>query len=71
MRDKEEIIKLSEYFTIKEASEFIGVSKDTLRRWESKGKIKSIRNPMNRYRLYKQEDLKNLLKIIEGNIINE
>lgn len=59
--------KISDYLTIKEASELLGVAKDTLRRWEAKGKIKSIRNPLNKYRLYKREDLEQLLESFEGN----
>ena len=60
--------KLSDYLTIKQASELLGVHKDTLRRWEAKGKLKSIRNPINRYRLYSREDLEKLLEFIEAGI---
>jgi len=56
--------KLSEYLTIKEASEFIGVHKDTLRRWERLNKIRSHRNPINNYRLYKRADLDKILRRI-------
>jgi hypothetical protein len=58
---KETKQKLSEYFNIKEASEFLGVHKDTLRRWEKLEKLKSLRNPMNNYRLYKIKDLEQIL----------
>ncbi|WP_374028999.1 helix-turn-helix domain-containing protein [Bdellovibrio bacteriovorus] len=52
-----QIINLQEYLRIKEASKLLGVHPDTLRRWEDKGLIKPMRHPMNRYRLYKREEL--------------
>lgn len=56
------LIKISEYMTIKQAAKYLGVSSNTLRSWEKVGKIKSLRNPMNNYRLYKKEDLDKILK---------
>jgi excisionase family DNA binding protein len=49
---------------IKEASDFLGVTPNTLRNWEKEKKIKTYRNPQNRYRLYKKEDLEQLLSNI-------
>ncbi|NQU25459.1 MAG: MerR family DNA-binding transcriptional regulator [Candidatus Nealsonbacteria bacterium] len=57
--------KLSEYLTIKDAAEFLAVSQNTLRNWEASGKIAVHRNPMNGYRLFKTQDLQNLLEEIE------
>lgn len=54
--------KLSDYLTIKQASELLGVHKDTLRWWDKLGKLKPYRNPMNGYRLYKKGELEKLLK---------
>lgn len=56
--------KLSEYLTIKKASEILGVCTMTLRRWDSAGKLKSYRNPASNYRLYKKSELKAFLKKI-------
>lgn len=42
--------------SIKEASEFLGVSTDTLRRWEKANKIKSIRTTGG-HRRYEKKDL--------------
>lgn len=56
--------KIEDYLQIKEAAEFLGVVRATLRNWERRGKLISHRHPMNRYRLYKREDLEALL----GNI---
>ena len=47
---------------IREAARFLGVSAGTLRNWEKSDKIKTHRNPVNGYRLYKKKDLEMLLK---------
>ena len=44
---------LKDYLTVKDAAAFLGVTPITLRRWDRKGKLKSTRHPINRYRLYK------------------
>lgn len=38
----------SQWMSIGEAAKYLGISRDTLRRWEEKGKIKAIRSPTNR-----------------------
>jgi DNA (cytosine-5)-methyltransferase 1 len=53
--------KLGEYLQIKEAAEYLGVCRKTLRNWEASGKLVVYRHPMNRYRLYRIEDLDNLI----------
>ena len=50
----------------KQASEFLGVTRATLKKWEKKGKIKVARNSMNNYRMYKKEDLIVLLEELEN-----
>lgn len=55
---------IQEYLQIKEAAEFLGVSQSTLRNWERLRKLTSHRHPINRYRLYKREDLEIFLKSI-------
>lgn len=57
--------KIAEYFTIKQAAEFVGVTENTLRNWERDKKIIVYRNPQNKYRLYKKEDLEKLLTNIK------
>jgi excisionase family DNA binding protein len=42
----------SELLTIKAAAEVLGVSEQTLRRWDKAGKLRAKRHPMNGYRLY-------------------
>lgn len=57
--------KITDYLTIKNAAKFIGVSANTLRQWEKEKKILVYRNPQNSYRLYKKEDLEQLLNNIK------
>ena len=52
---------LRDYLTIREAAKLIGVSPTTLRAWDRTGKLVAIRNPMNRYRLYRRPDLERFL----------
>ncbi len=42
------------------AAKHLGVSRDTLRRWEKKGKLKSVRSPSNR-RYYTKEQLNEVM----------
>ena len=50
---------------ITKAAELLGVTTNTLRNWEKERKIKVYRNPQNLYRLYKKEDLEELLNNIK------
>ncbi|TWU46495.1 helix-turn-helix domain-containing protein [Rubripirellula reticaptiva] len=54
--------KLSEFLTIKEAAEYLGVSQNTLRNWGRDGRIKERRHPVNQYRLYAEDELNQLLR---------
>jgi site-specific DNA-methyltransferase (adenine-specific) len=47
-------------YNIGEASEILGVSQDTLRRWDNNGKFKSNRHPINNYRVYSDSQIRNL-----------
>ena len=49
------------YLTVGEAATRLGVSPWTLRLWDRKGKLRSVRHPLNGYRLYRPEDLETLL----------
>jgi excisionase family DNA binding protein len=40
--------KNAQWSSIGEAAKYLGVSRDTLRRWEKSGKIKTLRSPTNR-----------------------
>ena len=60
------MIREAKYITIKEAAEILTVSKDTLRRWEKAGKLKTKRHPMNNYRLYALSEIEKLRITIMG-----
>lgn len=59
------MLKLKDFLRISEAAEYLGVSPNTLRNWESAGKIVAIRHPVNHYRLFRREDLDAMLKRLE------
>ena len=50
---------------VKDAADLLGVSPNTVRAWGAAGKIPEYRHPANGYRLYKREELENLLRRIE------
>lgn len=54
-------LNFSDFVTVDGASKFLGVSKGTVRRWEKEKKIKAIINPINGYRLFRIDDLRDLL----------
>lgn len=58
---------LTEFFTVGEAAEFLGVSASTLRNWDRAGRLSAVRHPINRYRLYRREDLKDFLGRLNRN----
>ena len=49
-----------DYLTLQQAARYLGVSAQTLRRWDAEGKLKSVRHPGNNYRYYKRSDLEPL-----------
>ena len=54
----------SNYITINEAAKFLGVSIDTLRRWDKSGKLKATRQQKNGYRYYPRETIELYLQDI-------
>ncbi|MBN2561538.1 MAG: helix-turn-helix domain-containing protein [Phycisphaerae bacterium] len=62
---------MSEYLTIGEAAEMLGVSKDTLRRWDRSGDLKARRHPVSRYRLYVRRDLEQFLHRLREDQVGE
>jgi MerR family transcriptional regulator, copper efflux regulator len=53
------------YLKNKQAAEYLGVSEGTLRNWEKKGLITAFRHPVNNYRLYRKEDLDEVLQKVQ------
>jgi len=53
------------YYTIKEVAERLGLSKQTLIRYEKKGILFNVRrNPINRWREYTESDIKKIKDIL-------
>jgi excisionase family DNA binding protein len=46
-----------EYLSVTEAAEYIGVSAQTLRRWDRDGRLPAVRRPGSTYRNYRRADL--------------
>ena len=51
-----------EYLTLSEASDLIGKSKETLRRWDREGKFTAVREPISNYRLYRRDEVENAFR---------
>lgn len=48
---------MNDYLTLSAASELIGKSKETLRRWDREGKFSAVREPISNYRLYRKDEV--------------
>jgi len=53
------------FLTVKEVARLLGVTPLTVRNWDQRGKLAAYRHPMNNYRLYKVEDVEDLMKEID------
>jgi MerR family transcriptional regulator, copper efflux regulator len=58
--------RIEDYLQIKEAALFLGVTATTLRNWDKRGILSPHRHPINKYRLYKREDLEEILRKIDA-----
>jgi len=61
---------IKEYYSLSEASELLGKSKETLRRWDRDGKLEAFREPISNYRIYKKEQL-SLFSDFLSNVLDE
>lgn len=52
---------MKEYLSLSEASELIGKSKETLRRWDRDGRLNAVREPISNYRVYRKDDIQLLM----------
>ena len=43
-----------DYYSLSEAAEVLGKSKETLRRWDRDGKLDAVREPVSNYRVYRK-----------------
>ena len=62
---------MSDYISLSEASELLGKSKETLRRWDNEGKLNAVREPMSNYRMYKRSEINNLFSSFIDDDIQE
>ncbi|MBU0717218.1 MAG: helix-turn-helix domain-containing protein [Planctomycetes bacterium] len=60
--------KINEYLTVGEAADLLGVSKNTLRRWDRAGKLEARRHPITGYRLYLRSELDAFLKRVRQQV---
>ncbi len=59
-------VVMKKYYSLSEASEVLGKSKETLRRWDRAGKLSAVREPISNYRVYKKEQLNLFSNLISG-----
>nr|WP_320023763.1 DNA methyltransferase [uncultured Draconibacterium sp.] len=53
---------MEKYLSISQAAEILDVSPETLRRWDKNGKFVSSRHPINKYRVYSEEQVMDLVQ---------
>ncbi len=58
-------LRKKQFLTATEAAESLGISKQTLLRYEARGLFpKATRNPLNRWREYTSEDIRTLRQLM-------
>jgi excisionase family DNA binding protein len=53
------------YITIKKAAKLLHVTPLTLRNWDKAGKLRPYRHPLNKYRLYRLDQIELFLRQVE------
>jgi len=53
---------MENFYNTGEAAEILGISQDTLRRWDNNGKFKASRHPINNYRVYSDNQIKSFVQ---------
>lgn len=53
---------MKKYLSVSEAADIIGVNPETLRRWDKNGKFKSMRHPINNYRVYSENQVQSFVE---------
>lgn len=54
------------YYTVKEVAEIVGVSRDTILRWERVGLIKKAKRDFRNWRVYTQDDVDEVLAMVNS-----
>ena len=56
---------MENYIKVGQAAKLIGVSAETLRRWDKSGKFESVRHPINNYRVYPESNVFSLVEELQ------
>lgn len=56
---------MENYLNVGEAAKRLGVSSETLRRWDKSGKFESVRHPINNYRVYPESSVVSLVEDLQ------
>jgi DNA (cytosine-5)-methyltransferase 1 len=57
-----------DYYSLSEASNLLGKSKETLRRWDRQGKLTATREPISNYRIYSKKQLNMFTSILSNEL---
>ena len=57
---------MRKYINIKKAAKLLHVTPLTLRNWDKTGKLKAYRHPVNNYRVYRLDQIEEMLRKLEG-----
>lgn len=56
---------MKKYINVGQAAKILGVSSETLRRWDNSGRFESVRHPINNYRVYPESSVMSLAEDIQ------
>ncbi len=56
---------MQKYLTIKKTARLLHVTPLTLRNWDKNGKLRAYRHPINKYRLYRLDQIELFLRGLE------
>lgn len=62
---------MAKYITIKTAAKLLHVAPLTLRNWDKSGRLKAYRHPINNYRVYRLDQIEELLRRLEGSRVKQ
>lgn len=62
------LLSMEKYLNVGEAAKLLGVSTETLRRWDNAGKFESVRHPLNNYRVYPESNVISLVNDLQVEI---
>lgn len=57
---------MDERLTVGKVAQLVGVSRDTVLRYEKRGYIEARRSPINGYRVFDRQDVERLRTLLDG-----